>query len=263
MIRGSGRAWHRQGRYGSLIGRSVGKGVVLHEVMEKDQEHADQVKLVNSGLNSLEYFARETEAQFGCEELKGAVRFAQSKNKKVMVHANGDIPVATAVRAGCHSIEHGFFMGEDNLKLMAAHRTFWVPTIYTMKAYLKGVRSGLVRGSADVLEKTVEHQLKQLETARKEGVPVAVGTDSGSSGVFHGESFFSELRLFGEAGYPLQEIVRCATAYGAELIGLGGVRGLIEKGGPAHLLVLKGRPEHVLDRSFSIAGMYVHGFRVV
>jgi DNA ligase (NAD+) len=36
-----------------------------------------------------------------------------------MVHANGDVPVREAVEAGVDSIEHGYFMGRDNLERMA------------------------------------------------------------------------------------------------------------------------------------------------
>jgi imidazolonepropionase-like amidohydrolase len=35
------------------------------------------------------------------------------------VHANGETAVRMAVEAGCDSIEHGYFMGPDNLRRMA------------------------------------------------------------------------------------------------------------------------------------------------
>lgn len=262
-IKCSGRAWHRNGRYGALIGRAVAEDELLHEAMKKDPEPSDQVKLVNSGLNSLEEFARETNPQFSSVELGEAVRIAESKRQKVMVHANGRLPVIMAVKAGCHSIEHGFFMGRENLRLLAESSTCWVPTVFTMKAYLEGVRSGLVKGSAAVLEKNIEHQIQQLKTARKEGVVVAVGTDSGSSGVYHGASFASELRLFSEAGYSTQEIIKCATANGAELLGISAGGSLIERGKPADFIAVRGGSENLLENSESIAHMYMHGARVL
>ncbi|AQV01094.1 hypothetical protein [Desulfococcus multivorans] len=54
-----------------------------------------------------------------------------------MVHCNGETPVAIAVEAGCDSVEHGFFMGEENLRRMADMGTVWVPTAVTMKAYAR------------------------------------------------------------------------------------------------------------------------------
>ncbi len=47
------------------------------------------------------------------------------------------IPVKFAVDAGCDSIEHGFFMGEENLKRMAGRGTFWVPTAHTIEKVIQ------------------------------------------------------------------------------------------------------------------------------
>ena len=40
-----------------------------------------------------------------------------------------------AAAAGVDSVEHGFFMGQENLRRMADRGTVWVPTAFTMKAY--------------------------------------------------------------------------------------------------------------------------------
>jgi len=45
---------------------------------------------------------------FSLEELQALVKLACQNGKKVMVHANGSLPVKQAIEAGCHSIEHGF-----------------------------------------------------------------------------------------------------------------------------------------------------------
>lgn len=45
-----------------------------------------------------------------------------------MVHANGQEAVRVALEAGRDSIEHGHFMGNDNLSKMAEKGIIWVPT---------------------------------------------------------------------------------------------------------------------------------------
>ncbi len=135
-----------------------------------------------------------------------------------MVHANGKLPVKIAVEAGCASIEHGFFMGRDNLQRMAEHKTFWVPTGFTMQGYANQLPSGTLE--ADMALRNLENQLQQLMWARELGVRVAVGTDAGSLGVHHGSAVLEELRLFMQAGYSIQEAIRCATRNGAALLGL-------------------------------------------
>ena len=86
------------------------------------------MKIVNSGLNSLKVFGKQTPPQFGAEEMRAAVKTAKSFGLKTMVHANGKLPVKIAVDAGCDSIEHAFFMGAESLYRIAERGAIWVPT---------------------------------------------------------------------------------------------------------------------------------------
>ncbi|MFT5700516.1 MAG: imidazolonepropionase-like amidohydrolase [Desulforhopalus sp.] len=258
VLKVSGRAYHREGRYGRLIGRSVPIGKRLVEAYLEREQQGDVVKIVNSGLNSLNIFGKETEPQFSQEELEELVVTAEQHGQKVMVHANGKEPVRSAVAAGCHSIEHGNFMGEENLKLMAEKGTYWVPTVFTMKAY--GLNIGYTRSRADtkVIEKTVERQMDQLRMARTLGVKVVLGTDAGSLGVLHGEAMVEEMKLFKKAGYTLSETVHCATIAGAKLLGIDDFRG-IREGGKATFLVSRGAPAQLPRKILYLENIYVDG----
>jgi len=68
-IRVAGRAWHRAGRYGSLIGRALHENQSLAEAVKTDPEEKEHIKIVNSGLNSLKEFGKETLPQFNAGEL--------------------------------------------------------------------------------------------------------------------------------------------------------------------------------------------------
>ena len=114
---------------------AAGESFPCRSDTELDPEEKDHIKIVNSGLNSLKEFGKETLPQFGAEELSDVVKIAGKCGRRVMVHANGKKPVAAALAAGCNSIEHGFFMGVENLKIMAEKGIVWVPTACTMKAY--------------------------------------------------------------------------------------------------------------------------------
>ncbi len=178
----AGRAWHKKGRYGSLIGRHPEEVENLAEAYQRDKDIVDQVKLVNSGLNSLKIFGHETKPQFTREDIAEVVAAAEQQGRKVMVHANGRLPVRLAVEGGCHSIEHGFFMGRENLQLMAEKGTFWVPTLFTMKAYGENISSAQVGVDRKVVEKNLNHQIEQFAMAREVKVKVALGTDAGVLG---------------------------------------------------------------------------------
>ena len=258
ILKLAGRAWHRQGRYGRLVGRCPEEGEPLDLAFARDEEPVDVVKVMQSGLNSLKEFGRQTSPQFTLEELAGVVRAASAKGLKVMVHANGREPVRLATLAGCHSIEHGFFMGRDNLLRMAEKGTFWVPTAFTMKAYLANIGSAGFGADPKVVEKNLNDQLAQLAFAREQGVNVAIGTDAGSLGVLHGESVVEEMKLFIKAGYSLPEAIRCATANGAQLLGLDDF-GLLAKGRTATFLAARGGPAQLPRKLGYLEGIYLNG----
>ncbi len=234
----AGKAWHKQGRYGSFVGRALNR-TRLAEGILKAVDAIDHVKIIQSGLNSLKYFGKETLPQFQLEELKEGVTAAFRLGLKTMVHANGRLPVKIALDAGCDSIEHGFFMEKENLMRMAETGAFWVPTACAMAAY--GKQANQKGEERQVAMKTLEHQLEQLNMAKRLGVRVALGTDAGSIGVHHGSAVRDELLLLCEAGFTIEEAVRCASRNGAYLLGLKG-KGTLQKGMAADFVAVKGAP---------------------
>ena len=235
-----GRAWRHSGRYGKLIGRPPRKGQSLAQAIRMSPEAVDHVKIVNSGLNSLKTFGKETAPQFPLEELRAAVKAAKARALRVMVHVNGREPVRQSIMAGCDSIEHGFFMGPENLQRLADSQAFWVPTACTMKGYARHAAPD--SPAADVSRCNLDHQLEQLRWARELGVKVALGTDAGTIGVHHGKAVRMEIQLLLTAGFTLAEAVQCATQNGARVMGLS-MAGVISAGAPATLLALPGGPK--------------------
>lgn len=255
-ILAAGRAWRKPGRYGRLIGRSPREGQTLAAAIAESRESVDHVKLVNSGINSLRTFGRQTAPQFTKAELLAAVRAAGAQGRRVMVHANGEVPVRLAVEAGCHSIEHGFFMGRDNLMLMAGRQTAWVPTLMTMKAYAEVAAPGT--REQDVCLRNLEHQIAQVREGRRLGVNIVLGTDAGSTGVYHGAAVREEMQLLMDAGFTVSEAVRAASLAGTELAGFG-VTGSIASGHAASFLAVDGNPSDLPDSLARIRFRMVDG----
>ncbi|MCP4687058.1 MAG: amidohydrolase family protein [Desulfobacterales bacterium] len=256
QFRVAGRAWIKPGRYGRLIGRTPPGGVSLAEAIAGERDPVDHVKVVNSGLNSLKEFGKQTPPQFDADEMKAAAAAAKHRGLGVMVHANGVAPVRVSVAAGCRSVEHGFFMGEENLARMADARVTWVPTAITMKAYSECLKpSGK---EADVSRRNLDHQLEQIRMARKRGTPIALGTDAGSLGVHHGAAAARELKLLMEAGLPLTEAVQCATGACARLLGLEN-SGTLAAGKWATLIAVAGPPENLPDSLARIEAVFIKG----
>jgi hypothetical protein len=63
ILKASGNAWHKQGRYGSMLGKSLGDFVSSAETVARETAHTDFIKIIHSGLNSL--------AEFGIPSLTG------------------------------------------------------------------------------------------------------------------------------------------------------------------------------------------------
>ena len=256
-LKSAGRAWRASGRYGKLIGRPAPKGSSLARCIGREKDRIDHVKVVNSGVNSLLEYGKETAPQFSLDHLSAGVRAAGELRLKTMVHANGTLPVKAAVEAGCHSIEHGFFMGRENLERLSQSHITWVPTAYTMKGYhkcLKPESPGWL-----IARKNLEHQLDQMRLARQFGVQIAVGTDAGSLGVHHGSALIEEIKLLMQAGFPLEFAIRCSTANGARVLGLEKELGQLGAGMPATFVATQGAPDHLPEALRSPIAVFSRG----
>lgn len=261
FIAAPGRARRAPGRYGKLIGIEVPPGESLAENCFRTESKRDHLKLVNSGLNSLTQFGVESPPQFEKEDLEQVIAAARRRGLPTMVHANGILPVQLAVEAGCSSIEHGFFMGRDNMQRLADNGVVWVPTAATMKAYgdylaRQGHRSD--PSFAKVSRRNLDHQIEQIGIARQIGVTLALGTDAGSPGVHHGFGVKMELKLFVSAGYSVEEAIQCASSNGARLMGLLD-RGRIAPGMRADFMAVQSQPEQVPEFLHRIAYRVVGG----
>ncbi len=258
-VKSAGRAWHAPGRYGKIIGRAPENGLTLAESIKANCEGIDHIKIINSGLNSLNEVGRQTPAQFHRDELDEAFQTARILGLKIMVHANGKLPVKFAVEAGCDSIEHGFFMGEENMKRIADRQVFWVPTAFPMKAFsMHNPESPQSQAASRILEA----QLEQMGRARKLGVNLAAGTDAGAFGVRHGMALAEELKLMMDAGFSIEETICCATSLGARLLGVDHELGRLVCGMPANFVVVDGPPSGLPDSLREIKAVYVRGKKI-
>ena len=260
-IHAAGNGYHIKGRYGQLLGTYLEPGRDLARAIIEDYKPGiDHIKIVNSGMNSLREFGRETSPQFTKDELKRAVKAAESIGLKVMVHANGKIPVQLAIEAGCQTIEHGFFMGDDNFKRMADNGVTWVPTACTMKAYMED--SAPDTNEHNVAKKNLSSQLEQMEKALGYGVTMALGTDAGCPGVYHGPSIIDEFELLIKAGNSIVQAVKCATSNAVRILDEDIDNNILAKGMPATFVVTKGAPNDLPESLKNIHEVWIKGKKI-
>lgn len=104
---------------------------------------------------------------------------------------------------------------------------------------LRGLRSAIPAPLPPALSAVAA---RNLLAVHKAGIRVALGTDAGNIGTLHGASVFREMAAMEAAGLSPIEVLRAATAGGAQVLSARPVLGRIAAGAPADLLVLDADP---------------------
>ncbi len=252
VIRASGYALRKPQKYGSFLGRGIPAEMLDSAIENLARHKVDQVKVLVSGLVSFKEYSQVGPLQYTAGELKAIVGSAHSRGLTVMAHASSDEAVAMAVQAGVNTVEHGYFLGRDTLRLMAEKGVAWIPTVIPVAAQL----AAHSRQDNYVITKTIDRQLSMISEAQALGVTLGVGTDAGALGVRHGYGYHQELDLYRQAGLSPKEIIRCATINSACLLNLDW--GRIAPGRPAAMIAVSGDPLANIDNLQNIAYVFKH-----
>ena len=174
-------------------------------------------------------------------EVKVMVEEAAAKGIPVMAHAHGEEGALAAVQAGVRSIEHGTYLSDDALRLMAQKGTFLVPTYATV---IDLVEPGGDYDNRD-LQLRGRHMLPRLretvQSAIKHGVKIVTGADTGY-GPASVTRISHEVAAFVDMGMTPLQALQSATTVAADLLALTTRVGAIEPGLEADLLVVERNP---------------------
>jgi imidazolonepropionase-like amidohydrolase len=173
---------------------------------------------------------------FTLEEMKAIVDEAHRERHKVASHAIGVHGVHNSVEAGVDSIEHGDYIADEDLKVMVAHGTFYVNTIY-VGAY---VAEGRAAAGAPVWVQMLSIHEDTFRRALKAGVKIAFGTDAG--GFPWTENPAKEFAYMVKWGMTPAQAIRSATASAAELLGWADQVGTLDPGKFADIVAVPGDP---------------------
>jgi imidazolonepropionase-like amidohydrolase len=240
-------AWYRSHRYGQFAGKSIDQHENCLKIISSHHE-GSHIKIIQSGINSVRQFGKETKPQFSQKEMISICKWADQQKIPVMVHANGVLPVKIAINAGCTSIEHGYFMGDDNLKQMADKQIFWVPTLIPMRTLAQNLYKPEEK---DIALRTFDSQCEQLLKARKLGVPIVIGSDAGSFGVNHAQGLFDEINIMFSCGFSLSQIIRSCTVLSMSLFDRVHCC-LLQKEDFARFVAVAIEPERIQTKGFAL-----------
>jgi imidazolonepropionase-like amidohydrolase len=174
-------------------------------------------------------------------ELRVIVETATARNVPVQAHAHGAEGALAAVKAGVRSIEHGTYLSDEALQLMAKQGTFFNPTMEAMKDLTE------VGGDYDNRDLMLRgrHMLPTLRgaiaRAHKAGVKIVAGSDTG-----YGPSSVARLSIeianLVDSGLSPLAALQAATLVNAQMLRREKAIGQVASGFEADLLVVERNP---------------------
>lgn len=174
-------------------------------------------------------------------ELAVVVAEAGARGVPVLAHAHGAEGALAAVKAGVRSIEHGTYLSDEALRLMAQRGTFFDPTADVVNDLAEPGgdydNAGLQRRGQMMKPVLVD----TIKRARALGVKVVTGSDTGYGPTSIARVSREVLELV-EAGFPPLAALQAATTVAAELLRLEKQIGAVQAGFEADLLVVDANP---------------------
>lgn len=185
-------AIHKKGHYGGIVGYGFETMEQYRLLVRAAMENgADFIKIMVSGIMDFEHGGSLSEESLPAADVFEMVHIAHEEGMAVMAHVNGSQAIQTALLAGVDSLEHGNFMDEDCVELLAESRTVYVPTVVTIRNLI---------GDGRFPEKTLrglwQRQRSVLKYCFDRGVKLALGSDAGAYCVLHGQGVKDEYQAF-------------------------------------------------------------------
>lgn len=191
-----------------------GIGECLKAVRLQLRRNAKLIKVCASGGVLTEYDHPEHQ-QFSDDELRVMVEEAARAERIVAAHCHGKAGIMAALRSGVKTIEHGTFLDQEAAEAMKAANAILVTTRSVKVRMMERARHTLPAYALNKLIMTAERHRQAVELAINEGVTIAAGTDtltSGDDSPLPWGQHGLELVLLVDAGMTPLAAIEAATA---------------------------------------------------
>lgn len=173
---------------------------------------------------------------FTNEEITAIGDETKISRKKLAAHAVTRDGIIYAINAGANSIEHGFAMDDECMRLMVEKNIYWCPTIYVNV----WVAEGRAAAGSPINKQFNEILPTVFNKALKSGVKIVFGTDAG--GFPWTENQAKEFSYMVKWGMSPMQAIKSATSMAAEMLDAGGKIGEISPGAFADIIAVKEDP---------------------
>ena len=233
------------------------------EVRRQIKNGVDWIKVHVTGLLPRQKGKGEVQA-WSLQELKLVCDTAHELGVPVMGHCRNAQSIKDSVDAGMDMLLHATFMDEETLEKVVEKNVPLVPS-FTFQANLAdfGHRVGANENLKEIFRKEIEDSASMLKKAKKAGVPILCGSESGFSLTPYGEWHYRELEIFvSELGFSNLDAIAAATGMCGIHGGFHGETGIIADGKFADLILVEGDPSQdvtILKDKSNIKTVFVGG----
>jgi imidazolonepropionase-like amidohydrolase len=215
----------------------TGSNEARRAVREEISYGADWVKIyVDRSYYRLADGSFRSLQNFTSEELNALADETAMHRRKLSVHAVTRDGIIPAIKAGAASVEHGFGIDDECIKLMVEKGVYWCPTIHVNMFVAEGRAAAgnpINKIFGEILPVTFNKALKA-------GVKIAFGTDAG--GFDWTENEAKEFSYMVKWGMTPMQAIKAATTVAAELLDMKGKIGEITPGAFADIVAAKEDP---------------------
>ena len=209
------------------------------------------VKQKAAGADFIKIFASKSIRDGGAptltlEQVQAACDEAKAQGLRTLVHAQSAEAAIIAATAGCTQVEHGAFVNDEALKLMAERGVYFDPNIgLVLQNYVENKQRFLGIGNYTnegfaFMEKAVPTNYPMFRKALAAKVKMPMGTDAVAGA--HGQNAREIITRVQDGGQAPMDAIIGATSLAAESMGLAQQIGAIAPGLQADLVAVDGDP---------------------
>jgi len=224
-------------------------------------------KMKADGANVVKLFATASIRDGGkmtmtVDQINAACGEAKAVGLRSVVHAHSSDGAKAAVNAGCTSIEHGSFLDDETLELMAQRGVYFDPNFLVLHNYLDNKPKFLNIGNYTeegfaYMEKALPLVAAVLRRARAHHVKIVLGTD-GVAGA-HGRNAEEFIYRVKDGGDTPMDALTSGMSVAAESLGMGDKIGWLAEGMEADLVAVRGNPLEDITAVRRVVFVMKHG----
>ncbi|SRR5579871_110683 len=216
--------------------------------LDKLRAAVDQA--ADEGADVIKLFATKSIRDGGAqsmtnEQVAAVCGEATKRGLRSVVHAHAPGGAKAAVMGGCTSVEHGIFLDDETLQLMADKGVYFDPNFLVLHNYLElkpkflGTGNYTEEGFA-YMEKALPLDDQVIRKARAHHVKIVFGTDAVAGA--HGRNAEEFIYRVKDGGDNPLDAIASATSVAAEALRMSDKIGMLAPGMEADIVAVNGDP---------------------